>query len=232
MKIIVRVIIILVIAVPIFMCWKTLQTVWDEPENKSSVVSTNTGNTDISSGESNNEKKNEEDDENKVYAKDNLGDGVSYDVTGLNIISKVYENAEVAISVANIYEEHSETSKIVGKLNKGAKITVQNYDNGWSTVTDYKYSGWMKTENIKLPSETTSNMVVTQPTEDGAKLGVVKVTDGLNVRATASKTADIIASLKNGDVVTVIDDSTSGWYKIKVGSTTGWVSSDYVTIQN
>lgn len=228
MKIVVRVLIVLIIAVPIFMCWKTLQTVWDEPE----TVSTDTENT-ASSGELKKVENLINDAEKKVTAS-NLGDGKDYDVTGINIISKVYENAEVAISIANIYEEHDETSKVVGKLEKGAHITVQNYDNGWSTVTNYTYSGWMKTENIKLPNEET-NMVITQTpttTEDGtAKLGTVKVQDGLNVRASASKTANIITTLSNGTVVTILDDSTKGWYKIKVNNTTGWVSSDYVIVK-
>ena len=88
----------------------------------------------------------------------------------------------------------------------------------------------MKTENIKLPSEDT-NMVITQTSEEGSKLGTVKVQDGLNVRASASTTADIIASLNNGTVVSILDDSTKGWYKIKVNNTVGWVSSDYVTVK-
>lgn len=229
MKIVTKVLIVLVIAVPIYMCWKTLQTVWDEPEAKSDVVSTNTEKTSDSSGNLKNIEKLINDEENKVTAS-NLGDGVDYDVTGINIISKVYENAEVAISIANIYEEHDEKSKVVGKLEKGSQITVQNYDNGWSTVTNYKYSGWMKTENIKLPTDDT-NMVITQTVENGSKLGTVKVSDSLNIRKEASKTAEVIGSLTNGTTVSILDDSTSGWYKIKFNNITGWVSSDYVTVK-
>lgn len=229
MKIVTKIIIVLIIAVPVFMCWKTLQTVWEEPEAKSDVVSTNTGKT-SSSGDLKNIENLINDEEKKVTAS-NLGDGVNYDVTGINIISKVYENAEVAISIANIYEEHDEKAKVVGKLEKGSQITVQNYDNGWSTVTNYKYSGWMKTENIKLPSET-SNMVISQTSDDtSTKKGTVKVSDSLNIRESASKSAKAIGSLTNGTTVTILDDSTSGWYKIKFNNITGWVSSDYVTVK-
>jgi len=229
-KVAVRIIIILIIAVPVFMCWKTLQTVWNEDtENTDNPVSTDTQNQ-TNSEEIKNVESLINDEEKKVTAS-NLGDGVNYDVTGINIISKVYENAEVAISIANIYEEHDETSKIVGKLEKGSHITVQNYDNGWSTVTNYTYSGWMKTENIKLPPEDT-NMVIDQTSpEPGTKQGVVKVQDGLNVRASASTSASIITSLTNGATVTIVDDSTEGWYKIKIGSSTGWVKSDFITLK-
>ena len=155
----------------------------------------------------------------------NLGDGVEYDVTGINIISKVYENAEVAISLANVYKDHDESSEVLGKLEKGSLITIQKYDNGWSTVTNYTLSGWMKTENIKLP-ETSNSMTLT--TSGDSRTGTVKVSDSLNMRESASTTAKIIKSLTNGTTVTILDSS-NGWYKIKVGDTTGWVKSDYIT---
>lgn len=231
MKIVTKVLIVLVIAVPIFMCWKTLQTVWDEPEGKSGTVSTNTESKDTEKSSGNlKDMENLINDEEKKVTASNLGDGVNYDVTGINIISKVYENAEVAISIANIYEEHDEKSKVVGKLEKGSQITVQNYDNGWSTVTNYKYSGWMKTENIKLPSDNDNNMVINQAPE-GTKMGTVKVSDSLNIRKEASKTAEVIGSLTNGTTVSILDDSTKGWYKIQFNNITGWVSSDYVTVK-
>lgn len=230
MKIVTKIIIVLIIAVPIFMCWKTLQTVWDEPEDASDTISLNTETNDSSGNlrEMENLINNEE---QKVTAS-NLGDNVAYDITGINIISKVYDNAEVAVSIANIYEEHDENSKVVGKLEKGSNITVQNYDNGWSTVTNYTYSGWMKTSNIKLPTD--NNMVIVQtPEVEGAKTGTVKLNDGsLNIRETASKTAKAIGSLPNGTVISVLDDtSTKGWYKIQYKNLTGWVSSDYIVIK-
>ena len=48
------------------------------------------------------------------------------------------------------------------------------------------------------------------------------------MRESASTTAKIIKSLTNGTTVTILDSS-NGWYKIKVGDTTGWVKSDYIT---
>ena len=84
--------------------------------------------------------------------------------------------------------------------------------------------------NIKLPTDDT-NMVITQTAEDGSKLGTVKVSDSLNIRKEASKSAEVIGSLTNGTTVTILDDSTSGWYKIKFNNITGWVASDYVTVK-
>ena len=216
-----KILIVLAIVVPIIYCWKTLQTVWEDDEFAYSGDYVGESSKDLEEVEQliNNE-------EQKVTAS-NLGDGVEYDITGINITSKVYENAEVAISLANVYEEHNENSKVLGKLEKGSLITIQNYDNGWSTVTNYTLSGWMKTENIKLPEDET-NMVLT-PT-DGTKLGTVKVNDSLNVRASASTSAEVIKSLTNGTIVTILETS-NGWHKVKVDGVEGWVSADYIVIQ-
>lgn len=219
MKIFWKIVIVAIIVVPIIVCWKTLQTVWDEDELDTSGDAYS-----YRSGEQLQKIENlitEED--NKVTAS-NLGDGVEYDVTGINIISKVYENAEVAISLANVYKDHDESSEVLGKLEKGSLITIQKYDNGWSTVTNYTLSGWMKTENIKLP-ETENNMSLT--TSGDTRTGTVKVSDSLNMRESASTTAKILKGLPNGTTVTILETS-NGWYKIKVDGTTGWVKSDYI----
>ena len=202
MKIFWKIVIVVVIVAPIIICWKTLQTVWDDDELASSGDDYS-----YRSGDLQQIKDLIKEEDNKVTAS-NLGDGVEYDVTGINIISKVYENAEV-----------------LGKLEKGSLITIQKYDNGWSTVTNYTLSGWMKTENIKLP-ETSNSMTLT--TSGDSRTGTVKVSDSLNMRESASTTAKIIKSLTNGTTVTILDSS-NGWYKIKVGDTTGWVKSDYIT---
>lgn len=224
MKIFWRVLVVLVIAVPIFLCCKALQSVWQEDELAFSGDSNDK--LPSLSGDLQHMQQIISDEENKITA-NNLGDGVEYDITGLNIASKVYENAEVAISLANVYKDHDETSEVLGKLEKGSLITIQKYDNGWSTVTNYTLSGWMKTENIKLP-ETDKNMTLV--TEGNYKTGTVKVDDALNVRESASTTATVLKKLTNGTTVSILEEK-DGWYKVKVEDVTGWVSADYVTVK-
>lgn len=227
MKIVWKILLVLIIVVPIFMCWKTLQTVWEEPDEPFAYNSGDElSSSQLFSGDLEDVKSMIDNEANKVTA-NNLGDGVVYDITGTNPTSKVYENAEVSISLANVYENHDETSTVLGKLEKGSLITVQSYDNGWSTVTNYTLSGWMKTENIKLPS-TDSNMTLEQPVAEGSK-GIVKVSDGLRVRESNNTSAKVLTSLTNGQEVEILETN-NGWYKVKANGVTGWVSSDYVTV--
>ena len=223
MKIVWKIVIVLVIALPIIYCWKALQTVWQEDEFAN--ISGDLNNDILFSGDLEHMKDMINDEEEKVTA-DNLGDGIEYDITGLNIISKVYENAEVSVSLANVYKDHNESSEVLGKLEKGSLITIQNYDNGWSTVTNYTLSGWMKTVNIKLP-ETDSNMTLV--TNENQKIGTVKVSDSLNLRESANRTATVLKSLTNGTKVIILETA-NGWHKVRVDGVTGFVSADYITI--
>ncbi len=225
MKIFWRILIVLAIAIPIFVCWRTLQTVWDEPEDN------------VSSGDS--EKTNPvngqevveflDSGEEKVI-KDDFVEGAEIDITGMTAESKIYTDAEVKISLANVYSLADETSEVVCKLEKGTFITAQKYNDGWSLVTNYKSYGWMRTENIQFPSDDGGNMTLNNPTSGDVKKGTVTVDDALNVRESASTTAKVITTLTNGTVVT-ITETKDGWYKIKYNGTIGWVSSDYVTVK-
>ena len=62
------------------------------------------------------------------------------------------------------------------------------------------------------------------------KIGEVTVS-ALNIRSGPSTSYKVIGSLKKGNTVT-ITSTQSGWYKIKYGSKTGWVSGQYVKIKS
>lgn len=60
---------------------------------------------------------------------------------------------------------------------------------------------------------------------------IVNAGNGLNVRSGPGSSYDKIASIKNGNKVTILEDTGSGWYKVDIGGgVTGYVSSDYVSV--
>ena len=60
---------------------------------------------------------------------------------------------------------------------------------------------------------------------------IVNAGSGLNVRSGPGSSYDKIASIKNGDRVTILEDDGSGWYRVDIGGgVTGYVSSDYVSV--
>lgn len=54
-------------------------------------------------------------------------------------------------------------------------------------------------------------------------------TDGVNIRANAADTSDILGQLGAGDKVYVISADSNGWYKIAYSNTTAYVSGKYLS---
>ena len=141
-------------------------------------------------------------------------------------ISKIYEDATISAAVTNIYSESSETSEIVGKLEKYTVVTAQKFEQGWSRIsgTDsngIKISGWTKTANV---SYSDNQSLTTSPT---IQTGTVTAEPYLNVRLNPNTNATILTKVNKGEKVN-IEDSANGWYKITVNGVTGWVSADFV----
>ncbi len=73
------------------------------------------------------------------------------------------------------------------------------------------------------------------PADEGGNVGVVTTAPGdpLNLRATPSGSATVIATLSNGTKVTVIGGTDVGaarWLNIKAKTDTGWVAARFVTM--
>jgi uncharacterized protein YgiM (DUF1202 family) len=68
------------------------------------------------------------------------------------------------------------------------------------------------------------------PTKVKKKTGTVNITSGvLNVRKGAGTSYKIIGTLTKGKKIT-IKSTKGGWYKIKYGKKTGYVSKDFVKV--
>lgn len=213
-----KVILVLIIILPIIICLITLDKVWEDDENDNTIDTENSG--DIGSGII-------------VSIEDVSGEteqvtgemaGEQYISTIGKPISKLYSDAEVSISVANVYTESNENSEIVGTLEKYTTIIAQKYPEGWSRVTNNTIAGWMRTENISFPEGATTLET------DGVKIGKIKAEPYLNVRASANSNAEIITRIPNGTEIT-IKEEVSGWYKVTYASATGWISADYVEVK-
>lgn len=63
-------------------------------------------------------------------------------------------------------------------------------------------------------------------------VAVAKVTKYLNVRKKPTEDAEIVGKLYKGAAGTILKTKKSGWTKIKSGSVTGWVKSDFIVTGN
>ncbi|NLN05359.1 MAG: SH3 domain-containing protein [Clostridiaceae bacterium] len=105
---------------------------------------------------------------------------------------------------------------VIGKLQKGSYITLQNYSNGWWRIeyADGK-EGYVSGDYINEIKESKAYLVNTQSTR-------------LNVRKGPGTNYDIIGKLNKGDYVVVLSIA-NGWAKVLFdGTKQGYVSFDYL----
>ena len=114
----------------------------------------------------------------------------------------------------------STSSSILGTYNSGTTMTVTGVSGAWYKVSYNAVEGYMAGEYL------------TVSTSMDAALGYGKVNSdvsSLNIRSGAGTGCSVLSSVSGGTVLelTGVQD---GWYKVVHGGTSGYVSSDYITL--
>lgn len=121
-------------------------------------------------------------------------------------------------TTVNVRSSDSEQADKLGKVSGGTKLQVlEQRPNGWTKVDYEGKEGYIKTEFLQLAESAA-----------GAEtIGTVTATTNINVRASASETADRLGVLSGGDTADLV--GTEGdWSKIKYNGQIGYVKSEYV----
>ena len=120
----------------------------------------------------------------------------------------------------------------IGGLGEGASVTIVGQSNGWYQIKYGSGTGWVSSQFVKKGSGGSSGGSSSGGSSSGGSTstaGYVSGTGGagVNVRSGAGTGHSRIGGLAEGASVTIVGQS-HGWYKIKYGSGTGWVSSQFV----
>ena len=170
-----------------------------------------------------------------------IGDTVGYVSNSYLSGSKVDSAAEndsreenTAYATAGVNVRETPNGTVIGTLTKDQKVTLTGKKEGsWvqiktGSLTGYVYSSYLSSTKGGGSDQT-----------DDSKQDDVKVTEtndtvyataGVNVRDyPSSASGKVIATLTQGQKVTRIGKTSNGWSKIKTGSVTGYVYSDYLS---
>ena len=120
----------------------------------------------------------------------------------------------------------------IGGLAEGASVTIVGQSGGWYQIKYGSGTGWVCGDYVKKTSGGSSGGSSSGGSSSGGSTstaGYVSGTGGagVNVRSGAGTGHSRIGGLAEGASVTIVGQS-NGWYKIKYGSGTGWVSSQFV----
>ena len=132
--------------------------------------------------------------------------------------------------------ETSQTGKTTTSLNLRAEANTNSeikrtLPKGTSLVITKKLDGWYK---VKLSDNTTgyvaSQYVSLSGSKDNGELSIAAETTAcVNVRKTASTSAEVLKVIDSGTKVTIIERTNSSWYKVKLtDGTKGYIYASYL----
>lgn len=125
---------------------------------------------------------------------------------------------------------------IIGSLSKDETVTIQETKSGWHKVTadNKKLTGYVSAEYITITGNGESQKPEEKPQDDTYTEvnEPVWATAGVNIRKGPGTNYDVIGSLVKNGSVTRVGVGSNGWSKIKYGSVTGYIKSEYLTATN
>ena len=156
-----------------------------------------------------------------------------------NSLGKTTEKGTIKVSDSlNVRSGAGTSYSVIGSLKNGTSVEIVGTSGNWYKIKYGNDYGYVSKDYVTLNSSSNSNTGNTSnsgstnntPATSTTK-GTVKVSDSLNIRSGAGTSYSVIGSLKNGTSVEIVETS-GNWYKIKYGNGYGYVSKDYITLQN
>ena len=110
----------------------------------------------------------------------------------------------------------------VGKLYKDSAAQVLEYLDGWTKIRSGSAEGYVPEDALFTGEEAQARA------QEYEKDTVTVTAYVLNVREGCGTDSKILTQIKKGEVYETVGEATGGWYPVKVGDKSGWVSGDYV----
>jgi N-acetylmuramoyl-L-alanine amidase len=131
----------------------------------------------------------------------------------------------------NVRAEPSNNAEVIGKLQGGQAVEIQEVAHDWGKIDYYGQEGYISMVFVSGGQESASAAPHVQQTavqSNPATEGYVQVATSLNVRSAPNISATVTDSLYNGEAVSIVSIQ-DNWAKVEHDGNTGYVSMDYIT---
>jgi len=156
-------------------------------------------------------------------------------------VSEEEEEAETVVKtvrttdVVNVRASDSASADKLGKAQLGEEYELlEEKGNGWSKIMFEGEEAYIKTEYLE-PAEVEEVEADDEDDEDTEEAaanspttGTATVTDTVNIRKSASTTADKLGVCYPGEELEVVMKQADGWTKVKYNGKTGYVKSEFL----
>jgi len=138
--------------------------------------------------------------------------------------------------VVNVRASDSTSADKVGKAQLGSEYELlEEKANGWSKILFEGEEAYIKTEYLEPAEVEEADDEADEDDEDAEEAaanspttGTATVTDTVNIRKSASTTADKLGVCYPGEELEVVMKQADGWTKVKYNGKTGYVKSEFL----
>ena len=157
--------------------------------------------------------------------------------------SQAVEELVKATDTVNVRASDSENADRIGRVAMGETVTrYEKKENGWSRVDYNGTEGYIKSEYLEVVGGSDSQETESEPqqeeeqeeeqedapTTDLTSKGTVTIKEAVNVRKSASTSADKLGMAYKGETYELIMEQADGWCKIKYKGEIGYVKTEFV----
>jgi len=118
----------------------------------------------------------------------------------------------------NLRSSASTSSSIIRTLPANTTVEVVSTENNWSRVTHNGTSGFIRADLLSASGAAAE-----------AAIASVKTTGRINLRAGPSTTTTLLRTLEANTTVEILAHESSGWSRVRVGTTNGYIRSDLLS---
>lgn len=131
-----------------------------------------------------------------------------------------------ASGTLNLRESASMSARVVTTMPNGAVLPVFEQQTGWAKVQYGAQTGYASTDFLNFSN--TYPGQVADPEGNAATVTLASGSGTVNLRASASTSAQVLAQLSHGTVVTALRND-GAWCRVYVNGTYGYIMSSYLT---
>lgn len=148
----------------------------------------------------------------------------------LPVLAMASESGKVNASSLNMRKSASTKAKVIKVLKRGTSVTILSGSGSWYKIksggtTGYVVKSYITKSGSSKSSKSSNSTEVRVTKASGTGYATV---NKLNLRSGPSTDAKVLKRLNQGNKVSILGISGS-WYKVKAGSTTGFVSKSYIS---
>ena len=157
--------------------------------------------------------------------------GLSSSSGSSETLKEMDSKGAINASEVNVREGAGTSSSKMYSLSKGASVDVTGIKGDWYRVHTSKGTGYVLAKYVTLVSDSNSTAASDSTSEslkEMSAMGTITA-GGVNVRKSASTSANALYKLGKGDDVSVTGRQ-GDWYRIKTSEGTGFVKGDYINV--